>query len=522
MPLVLLLLCGGIGLLAEQLARTEVPGPLIPGLGLAGLIAIAGIVTLDARTAPAAPAACALAAVAGFAVGRPWRDERCSGLLWPVACGAVAFAVAAAPSVMSGQASVLGFGKLDDSGIWLGLTDHLLRDARDFSGVPPSSYEIGLQNWAGAGYPLGSFTPFGIAGRLTGQDLANAYQPTIAVYVAICALALSVCVRPLVASPRRSALVGVIGVQASLFSGFVAWGSIKEICLAALIATLAALRPVALIALAAGAVIVTFGAGGLVFAVPAAAAGLLTFVRSSSRRTLLAGAAVLVVAVAPVLAVLGENLRQLIEGAPSDQRELGTLVDPLSLLQGAGLWPLGDFRSTPESHTAQTVIAVACLVLALAGMVLAARRRTWPVLSLMATALIGGGVAVARGAPWIDAKALAVASVLLLACAAAAVAAGPRRVAVAGLGSARRRLRGLHGPRLPRRAGRATRDPGRVEGARRRARRPRPDARAELRGLWDPIFPRRSATRGRAGAAHAAGPRPRGRHGTGERHARDG
>jgi hypothetical protein len=52
---------------------------------------------------------------------------------------------------------------------------------------------------------------------------------------------------------------------------------------------------------------------------------------------------------------------------------------------------------------------------------------------LLATAGIGGTVAIARGAPWIDAKVMAITSALVLCASAAAVAAARRPVAAAGL-----------------------------------------------------------------------------------------
>ena len=51
--------------------------------------------------------------------------------------------------------------------------------------------------------------------RLGGQDLANVYQPTIAVLAAILALGMAACVRPLVSSRGLAAGAALLAVMAS-------------------------------------------------------------------------------------------------------------------------------------------------------------------------------------------------------------------------------------------------------------------------------------------------------------------
>ena len=72
------------------------------------------------------------------------------------------FAVYAAPIVLSGEPTIAGFIKLDDTATWLALTDRIMEHGRDLSGLAPSTYEATLAFNLGDGYPIGVFIPFGV------------------------------------------------------------------------------------------------------------------------------------------------------------------------------------------------------------------------------------------------------------------------------------------------------------------------------------------------------------------------
>ncbi|MEA2169325.1 MAG: hypothetical protein QOF76_2625 [Solirubrobacteraceae bacterium] len=421
-PAVFTLLCTGIGLLAEAATRKRVPGPFLPAVGLAGFIVIAGLLTIADATAELATPACAIAAAAGFALGRPWSDPRWgTAARWALGAAAIAFVVAAAPSWFSGQASVLGYIKLDDTVIWLALIEHFMAHGRDLAGIPHSTYQRTLEGWLGQAYPIGSMTPVGVTAKLTGQAYVNAYQPIVTGYVAVLALGLFGVFRELVRSPRAAALIAVIGTQASLLFGYVAWGSIKEVCVAALLPALAGVRSLPLLGLLGGGMMCVYGVGGVLFAGPALLLGLIIVVSKREWRPIpfVSGLAILVAASVPVIVVLSENSDQALHGSPSAKGDIGKLLKPLEVLQGAGLWPDGDFRYRADPHGAAVVLAVLGLLLAIAGVTVAIRRRTWTVPVLLIATLGGGAVAAWRGAPWIDAKVYAITAPMLLATGAA-------------------------------------------------------------------------------------------------------
>jgi hypothetical protein len=434
-PIVLVLLCTGTGLLLETVAGQRVPGPLVPGLGLAGLIVLAGLTTVGAWSAKFAPWLCLVAALGGFALGRArLRDAE----PWALAALIAAFALVAGPSVLSGQASVAGYIKLDDSAIWLGLIAHFMEHGRDISMIPHSTYQLDLENWLNQGYPIGTFTPVGVTAKLSGQDYANVYQSAIAVYAGLFALGVYGVVLEFVQRRWAACVVAVVSVQASLFYGYAQWGSIKEIAAAALLPVLVGLavhggwRTVLLAGVVAGTYIDAYGIGGIVWAATGLGAGVVVALLRRERVvgvvTSFAGATALMAACAiPAWAVISRNADQTAHGAPTAQEDIGKLFAPLKTLQGAGLWPAGDFRLVPDPIWPARLLALLGLALAVVAVVVALRRRAFALPALVAAVVVAAVPVLKVGAPWIDAKVLAVTAPVILAASAAALFAAPGR-----------------------------------------------------------------------------------------------
>ena len=438
-PLVLAVVVCGFGLLAERAAGVRLAGALVPGLGLSALIAVAGLATMSDATAELAVPACALLAAAGLALGAPWADPRLRvAYPWAIGVAAAAFVLYAAPSLLSGQGSITGYIKLDDSATFLAATDHIFSRGRDTSGVEPSTFSATIGYLFRSSYPVGSFMPLGVAGKLSGQDIAAAYQAVIAVLAAVLALALYSVAREFVRSRAAAAIVAVVGVQASMLFGYSQWGGIKEVLSAAMITCLAALvaggrdedrgRRLVLAALPAGALLTIVGINGLAWAGPGLLVGAIAVAAThradvgGAIRVAVVGAAVLAVAALPALTQLG--FAGATTGGPiSDQDDLGNLISPLPLIQGAGLYPVGDFRHGPDLLLPAQLLALLTLALAAGAVAQSARRRLAgiPVLALV----FGSGslAAVVIGSPWIDAKAFAIVSPAILTCAAALLAA---------------------------------------------------------------------------------------------------
>lgn len=448
-PLVLLALCGGMGLLVDALCGRRLPGALVAPLGLAAIVVLGGFTTLTGATAHlTVPAICAGAVAGGALAARSWRFGRPDP--WPAAAAAGVFLAFGAPVILSGQPTFAGYIKLDDTATWLALTDHVVSHGRDLSGLEPSSYRATLESNLPGGYPIGAFVPFGAAQRLTGGDLAWVFQPYLSFLAAMLALCLWQLVGFVRSAPARAA-AAFVAAQPALLYGYAMWGGVKELAAAAFVGLAVALSPavlaadsehtrvgrksdalstVAPLALAAAALVGVLSLGGLVWVTPLLAA--LAWIarrrlgpRLAAHRAL-AFAAALLLLVAPTLLAGGFNPFQ--SGLTSES-ELGNLGDPLSPFQLLGIWPAGDLRLHPGS-TLFTAILVALAILAapagLWGAWRSARRGgSGLALVLYATTLLACAAIFAVGSPWVDGKALATAApaALLLALAGAAALA---------------------------------------------------------------------------------------------------
>lgn len=421
-PAVLLLLCGGCGLLVGSIRGVTLPGALLPGCGLAVIVVAGQLLVLADRTAElAAPVVVALA-VAGAWLGRG-ALTRSSGLVTPLAAALVVFAAFAAPVVLSGEATIAGFIRLDDTATWLALTDRVMEHGRSLEGLAPSTYEATLAFNLGEGYPVGVFVPLGVAAGLLGTDVAWLIQPYMAVLAVLLSLALWSLAGMLTAARSWRALAAVCAAQPALLFGYYLWGGVKEVAAAMLIATAAGLAgrlvgpalgagrliPLALVA---GASIGVLSAGGLVWMAPILIGTAAVALRSQGTAGIARDAAIVVavITLAALPAVASGGLVPPTSSALTDDAAQGNLIAPLALEQAVGIWPSGDFRLSPalEPVTYALIAVAGTLALIGAGAAIAARARG-PLLYL-AAALGGCLVIVAIGSPWVDGKALATAS----------------------------------------------------------------------------------------------------------------
>jgi hypothetical protein len=430
---VLALLALGCGLLLERVIGVRIPGPLLIGTGLAVLICAGQFLTLSDATAElVAPVVVALA-VAGFGLGRRrWP----SGPSWWAGAAALAvFAVYAAPVVLSGHATFAGYIKLDDTATFLALTDRVIEHGRSLDGLAPSTYEATLDANI-EGYPIGSLHPLGVGHQLLGTDLAWLFQPYLAGLAATLALGLWALASPLSGAPRLRAVVVFLAAQPALLYGYYLWGGVKEIAAAALATTAIALaaharrgrldetgerepglgepslRHLAPVAFVAAALIGVLGTGGAVWVLPSLGlVALLLFREIGAVATLLrATALIATTAVIALPALVVGLLRQVTADVLTAADELGNLLEPLRLAQLGGIWPAGDFRVDPVDPTVAYILVAIAVGAALTGLVVAVRGRAWaPVVYVVGT-LAGCIAVVVVGSPWVDGKALAIAS----------------------------------------------------------------------------------------------------------------
>jgi hypothetical protein len=446
-PALLLALSLGAGLLVERLFGRRLPGSLLVPVGLAAIVVIAHVAVVSDATAELAPAAAIALAAAGFVLAPAWRRGHVDPS--PALAGLAVFLAYGAPVLASGEATFAGYIKLDDSATWMALTDRVMEHGRSLEGLPPSTYEATLDFNLDEGYPVGAFLPLGVGAALTGVDVAWLVQPYIAFWAAMLAAALFGLLRPLIGRSWLAAAAAAIAAQPALLYGYALWGGIKEVAAAALVATAAALLPLAFerrpgwraaipAAVAISALAAVLSPGGLVWIAPALAAAVILALRAGGTRAALSRLAALGAAAAALAAPLATGALLPPTSAPltaDDAR--GNLVAPLEPAQVAGIWPAADFRFSPQLAEVAYVLVLLVAVAAALGIALAWRS------GARGLALYGGGTLIAcavvavPGSPWVDAKAFAIGSPAAVALAVGGVAAMlagkrlplPRRIA---------------------------------------------------------------------------------------------
>ena len=183
------------------------------------------------------------------------------------------------------------------------------------------------------------------------------------------------------------------------------------------------------LAVAAGALIQTLGAGAAGWVAPAllCLVGVWVWRERGARAARAVAAsggwlvAITAVCVLPVWVVLsdflsnkGHLLDELFSSGQSTHTKLGNLIHPLSAWQLAGIWPVGDFRVT--APTLESALWIGLALLAAAGaLFLSVRRRQFGLAFYVAVALIGSGVVYfSGGTPWVTGKSLALSSPAVL------------------------------------------------------------------------------------------------------------
>jgi hypothetical protein len=447
-PLVLGVLSLGCGLLLEFAAGQEIPRTLLLPLGFAAIVVVSLGTTASSETARlTTPAVVALAA-AGLCLALPWRPRQGGG--WAATTAVATYAALGAPVFLSGSATFAGYIALDDTATWLSFTDRLLEHGRNVTGLAPSTYQTTLNiDLIHNGYPAGAFSPLGVMHELLGVDSAWLVQPYVAFLGAMLALGLyGLTARIIESAPLRAFAAGV-AAQPALLYGYSLWGGVKEEASAAILVLVAALTALALgqgvrmrsllpLATAAAGLLGVLGVLGTVWIapilIPALVVGLRLRGLAFTRATGAFVAFTLVLSI-PTLLITGRFLtatgatsvvRSATGGASANglaaQGDLGNLFHPLSDLQVFGIWPAGDFRLRPENIGLTYVLVAGVALAALAGSWWAWRRRDCGLLLYVLGAAIGCAASVAVGSPWIDAKALAIASPATLIAAMAAFA----------------------------------------------------------------------------------------------------
>ncbi len=438
-PLLLSVLALGCGLLLRTVGGHRMPAVLLLPSGAAVLIVAASLATASAHTASLAVPFVVALAVVGLGLEFPWQRPR--GDSSPALSALAVYLVYSAPVVLSGQATFAGYIKLDDTATFLAFTDRVMQHGRSLAGLAPSSYRAALAVNIPYGYPLGAFLPLGIGSSLSGTDPAWLYQPCIAFFAAMLALALAALLMPLVRSCRLRSLVAFVAAQAALIYGYSLWGGLKELAATFLIVAAAAFAPTASeelravgrllpFAFTCAALLAVLNVSGGFWLLPLALPAFALVARPSAKRParpVLEAMGITALLALPTIVIAHEFYRYTTSNLLTQAQRLGNLPRPLNSLQIFGVWPSGDFRVWPERQLISELLIAVTALAAAATVVLALRRRCYRLPLAAATVVLVALVLMRVSSPWLAGKAYATASpVLVLAALALAAIAYER------------------------------------------------------------------------------------------------
>jgi hypothetical protein len=442
-PVLMIVLSAGAGLVVRSAAGpTAVPSLLVLPVGFALLVVVCGLLCVVASLAPLAGPACVVVALVGLVLGRgPLRRviaRRARGTdLWAVGAAVGAWAIVAAPIVLSGKPGFTGYAHIVDISYEFDLSAHFANSGRSFPAVASSAYQADLIKYVATGYPAGTQSTLGALSNLTPVDLSWLYQPFLAFLTAMSALSLYALLGRLVSPRPLRALGAFIAAQPNILMGYTYAGGIKELGTSCFLLLLAALLaqvlprarpgramlavPVALSATFACLLLTTVPWIGVL------SAGVLLTVLVFQRgriQALLAGTQIAVVAFVLSVPLIGPSAKLLPLATGPGLLELGNLSMPVPEITAAGVWISGDYRYPQDAHQLPSeVLAVFVLILAVCGLIYAFRRRAWSVAWLGIAGLVAVIYVASRYGPWIQFKSDCVTSPIALLMAFAGVGA---------------------------------------------------------------------------------------------------
>ncbi|HEY1596934.1 MAG TPA: hypothetical protein VGF74_16170, partial [Thermoleophilaceae bacterium] len=239
-PLLFCLLALGCGLLVQRVSGAPIRGVLLLPVGYATIVVASQVTTFfKATTVLATPLVIALA-VAGLALGAralwPMTYDP-----WPWLSGVAVFAVYAAPVVLTGTATFLGYTLLGDTSIHFTLIDWVMKHGfHSVPSGPPSSTHAALASYLSTAYPLGAHTALGAVRPLVGEDVAWVFQPYLALLAVFTALSIYAVLSWAIAQRWLLALAAFLAAQPALMYAYALEGSVKEMATVCMIAMLVA------------------------------------------------------------------------------------------------------------------------------------------------------------------------------------------------------------------------------------------------------------------------------------------
>ena len=443
-PALMLLLSGGAGMAVRRATGpAAVPALLVVPVGFALLVVVCGLLCYYAALAPLAGPACVLVGVVGLILGRaPLRrvfERRGRGTdLWAVGAAIGAWAIVAAPVVLTGKPGFTGYGHIVDISYQFDLAAHFAHSGRSVPTVSNSAYQSDLIKYLSSGYPGGGQWTLGALSNLMPVDLSWLYQPFLAFVSAMSALSLYSLLGGFVKPRGWRALGAFVAAQPNILMAYGLTGGIKELSTSCFLLLSAALfarvlprltpgRSVLAVPIALSATVASLSLTTLPWVGVLSVGVCLTVLVVERDRllTLLASVQMGVLVFVLSLPTLAASLKLLpVAKSGFGPAELGNLTAPIPGIAAAGVWITRDFRF-PEfaDRGPSDALAVLVLILAAIGFIYAVRRRAWSVAWLGIAGAVALYYIAHRYGPWIQLKADCVSSPISLLLAFAGIGA---------------------------------------------------------------------------------------------------
>jgi hypothetical protein len=455
-PLLLLGVCGGCGLLVRRVSGGSVSGVLLLPVGFALTVTVCTLGTSITRLAPSAGALAVAVAVVGLVIEHS--ALRISGrrlsraVVYPAVAAFVAFAVFAAPAVLTGTPSWTGFGRIVDIAFQMAFSQYLAEAGRSVP-VGNSSFNETILGLTGNGYPGGAQATLGALAGVIRTDVAWCYQPYLAWTAAMGALSIYALLRRVLTSLLVCCIGAAVAIQGNILYDYALVGGIKELTTVTLILLAAAIlvewlaeRPRSVrsalpLAPAIAAAVAAFSYGTLPWLGLILLGGFVLSLLWPRRRLLTLASWSLVAVASAILAIPTVIAAIKLFGTAKEAANgvvelgLGNLTAPIPEISAIGVWISNDYRFPMNAHvSASHTFDILIIALAVIGVACALRTRRWMIAVLGVTAPIALTYVVAHAGPWVELKAYTITAPMFLVM--AFVGAGwlatarPRRLAI--------------------------------------------------------------------------------------------
>lgn len=356
----------GLGLLLQRVKRSgkfDIFESIVGGFAL--LVTLGSITTLTSVTAKlTTPLVVALSLIGFFTSRHILKTVLRPGFDFLLLFATYIFATL--PLISAFKVTWPGWVQLDDTGTFLAITNHIMKNGQVVPSEITSTYDRTLQVILGGSfygnydaatnaitfsYPIGSLVPLGVTSQVTQIDLAWLFFPYLAFCIAISAGLFFTISRTFINNRYLAGTVAITTSMASTLYAYALWGGIKEVVLVPLL-TYSLMNLVRVskanifpTVISSAGIFAVGGTSGLGFIFGQAALVFLfkLLKRNQSKftkRWLIIAALLVVVSALLARPVISLFNKYFIPEIPDS----GNLARSLNFWQILGVWPSGDFR----------------------------------------------------------------------------------------------------------------------------------------------------------------------------------